>query len=382
MAHMILATVAAAVLERKWSRAIPGESPPQRLARLADHRAHQSRQKERRVARLDSLLDRAEASAGYPTTVPLCGAARIEWDALPPGCDPCLVSSKMREGTLRGDRKRESVSAMAWLLREALLPLAPARPTIVDAGCGTGSLLLPLAALITDATFVGVDTKRGSLDRMMARAAAAGPELEGRVVPWHGRIEDYEGELQCVVSLHACGGASDAALQLATRRRVPFAVSPCCIGKLRRGPASRWLRELIALAEPEAAAAEATFALLAAWADSEHVAAAAPAPSVARRGATSDLLPLTSEQPAAEAAVAARLVATAHGVASARRQRAKTLVELDRLAALGEGEWRHEPAGPAPPAGRLLRIEGPAMRTSGQAEVITGPCRLDECVPL
>ena len=90
----------------------------------------------------------------------------------------------------------------------------------------------------------------------------------------------------------------------------------------------------------------------------------------------------TSEQPAAEAAVAARLVATAHGVASARRQRAKTLVELDRLAALGEGEWRHEPAGPAPPAGRLLRIEGPAMRTSGQAEVITGPCRLDECVPL
>ena len=288
----------------------------------------------------------------------------------------------MREGTLRGDRKRESVSAMAWLLREALLPLAPARPTIVDAGCGTGSLLLPLAALITDATFVGVDTKRGSLDRMMARAAAAGPELEGRVVPWHGRIEDYEGELQCVVSLHACGGASDAALQLATQRRVPFAVSPCCIGKLRRGPASRWLRELIALAEPEAAAAEATFALLAAWADSEHVAAAAPAPSVARRGATSDLLPLTSEQPAAEAAVAARLVATAHGVASARRQRAKTLVELDRLAALGEGEERHEPAGPAPPAGRLLRIEGPAMRTSGQAEVITGPCRLDECVPL
>ena len=63
----------------------------------------------------------------------------------------------------------------------------------VDAGCGTGSLLLPLAALITDATFVGVDTKRGSLDRMMARAAAAGPELEGRVVPWHGRIEDYDG---------------------------------------------------------------------------------------------------------------------------------------------------------------------------------------------
>ena len=174
LAHMILATVAAAVLERKWSRAIPGESPPQRLARLADHRAHQSRQKERRVARLDSLLDRAEASAGYPTTVPLCGAARIEWDALPPGCDPCLVSPKMREGTLRGDRKRESVSAMAWLLREALLPLAPARPTIVDAGCGTGSLLLPLAALITDTADIAMSLRRPIRSISLAPAIVAG----------------------------------------------------------------------------------------------------------------------------------------------------------------------------------------------------------------
>ena len=153
--------IAAAISERRWSRASPGESQPQRLSRLAGHREHQSRQKERRLVRLDALLDRVEASAGYPTAVPPCGADRIDWAALPPGCDPCLVSPKMHEGTLRGERKRESVSAMSWLLREALLPLAPARPTIVDAGCGTGSLLLPLAALITDATFVGVDTKRG-----------------------------------------------------------------------------------------------------------------------------------------------------------------------------------------------------------------------------
>ena len=163
--------------------------------------------------------------------------------------------------------------------------------------------------------------------------------------------------------LHACGGASDAALQLAAQRGVPFAVSPCRIGKLRRGPASRWLREL---AEPDATAAEAAFALLAAWADSEHLAAPAPAPSVARRSAASDV-------PAAEAAVAAHLVAAAHAVVAARQQRANTLVELDRLAALGEGEGRQEPTGPAAAPGRLLRVEGAAMRTSGRAEVITGP---------
>ena len=88
-------------------------------------------------------------------------------------------------------------------------------------------------------------------------------------------------------------------------------VSPCCIGKLRRGPASRWLRVLLELTQPDAAAAEAAFALLAAWADSEHVAAAAPALSVARRGGAA------SDVPAAEAASAAHLVATAHAVVAA-----------------------------------------------------------------
>ena len=100
--------------------------------------------------------------------------------------------------------------------------------------------------------------------------------------------------------------------------------------------------------------------------------AATPAPSVARRGGAA------SDVPAAEAASAAHLVATAHAVVAARRQRAKTLVELDRLAALGEGEGEGRPEsavvhGPTAAPGKLLRIEGAAMRTSGQAEVITGP---------
>lgn len=121
---------------------------------------------------------------------------------------------------------------MAWLLREALLPLAPARPTVVDAGCGTGSLLLPLAAAFPDATFVGVDTKRGSLERLASRAAAAGPALAGRVVPWQGRIEDYDGAADVVLSLHACGGASDAALRLAAERggACSTTLGPCGMG--------------------------------------------------------------------------------------------------------------------------------------------------------
>ena len=47
-------------------------------------------------------------------------------------------------------------------------------PTIVDAGCGTGSLLLPLAHCFPSATFVGIGLKRRSLDRMLDRASSGG----------------------------------------------------------------------------------------------------------------------------------------------------------------------------------------------------------------
>ena len=328
--------------ERKWSRATAGESPPQRATRLDAHREHQARQKQRHLARLDRLLQNAHKKLAEPLP---CGQHDIDWDRLPPGCDPCGVATKMRAGTLRGDRKRESISAMAHLLESSLLPQVAAspRPTVVDAGCGTGSLLLPLAALFPSVRFVGVDTKAGSLDRFRMRAARA--EFDStRVQAWQGLIEDYDGPCDCVLSLHACGGASDAALRLAADRSVPFAISPCCIGKLVRGPASAWLKRQLAEvcgAEqevqdvPSEVSTNKLFALLAAWADSEHVA------------------PVTGSAGSEDAT---------------RRQRCKLIVEHDRLSAKGE----RSPAA-TEGAGRILRISGSAMRTSTQVEVLTGP---------
>ena len=77
----------------------------------------------------------------------------------------------MAEGQARGDRKRETVSAFAWLLESVILPhifarrrvgsfadfLQPGRPTILDAGCSTGSLLLPLAHAFPQCEFVAVE---------------------------------------------------------------------------------------------------------------------------------------------------------------------------------------------------------------------------------
>ena len=41
-----------------------------------------------------------------------------------------------------------------------------------------------------------------------------------------------------VVALHACGSASDDAIAAALALDAPFAISPCCLGKLAAGPAA------------------------------------------------------------------------------------------------------------------------------------------------
>ena len=134
---------------------------------------------------------------------------------------------RMAAGTARGGRKREQVEAFACALRAFDLPEGS---TVVDCGSGSGHLTLPLAALFPELQIVALDFKEGSVNRLAQRAVAAGLT---NVVTIAGRIEDYRGPCAAVVALHACGSASDAALQLATSSKAPFAVSPCCVGKLQ-----------------------------------------------------------------------------------------------------------------------------------------------------
>jgi SAM-dependent methyltransferase len=130
---------------------------------------------------------------------------------------------------------------------------------IADLGCGAGNLALPLAWWLHSRrsgpqdslyTVVGVDVNRVALDRLEARSqgvlkqthpnlirtrhqdildvtvpCAAGAEQE--------RVGDnWMSNCSAVVSLHACGAASDLAIVAAVWHGKPFAVSPCCIGKV------------------------------------------------------------------------------------------------------------------------------------------------------
>jgi len=92
---------------------------------------------------------------------------------------------------------------------------------------------------------------------------------------WVCLIQEYDGPCEAVISLHACGGASDAALELAARRGVPFVVSPCCVGKLQREPRLCWLHKALEASQPgvgAAAGVEGAFAILASCADASSAA--------------------------------------------------------------------------------------------------------------
>jgi len=60
----------------------------------------------------------------------------------------------------------------------------------------------------------------------------------GGNVPEMDSTEGYNSQdplrnCSAIVSLHACGAASDLAIAAAVQRSIPFAVSPCCIGKVK-----------------------------------------------------------------------------------------------------------------------------------------------------
>eukprot|EP00929_Paragymnodinium_shiwhaense_P074434 TRINITY_DN38098_c0_g1_i1.p1 TRINITY_DN38098_c0_g1~~TRINITY_DN38098_c0_g1_i1.p1 ORF type:complete len:538 (-),score=114.66 TRINITY_DN38098_c0_g1_i1:565-2079(-) len=169
----------------------------------------------------------------------------LDWGALPAAVDPqraAYAFGKTKWGGQRGvrpkddkrfARKQRQVEVFAALLG-SILDASEARAdlTVVDFGCSSGNLLLPLAAAFPETQFVGVDLKRSCLPLLESRAAAANLT---NVKTWCGLIQDYveSGQaLDVAIGLHVCGEAADHVVEAAVQRQAPFVVAPCCIGKV------------------------------------------------------------------------------------------------------------------------------------------------------
>jgi SAM-dependent methyltransferase len=127
----------------------------------------------------------------------------------------------------RGARKRDQLLNIFLFVAPFLRRKPDA--VVVDFGCGGGHQSLPLAYHFPDACFVLVDAKRRSLDVARRRADAAGL-ANVRVV--EGRIEDFDEPFDVGIALHACGAASDFAMEKCVAARAAYVVAPCCVGKI------------------------------------------------------------------------------------------------------------------------------------------------------
>ena len=319
------AAAAAAEAERAAAAAAARER------QRAHNQRRRARARERSTAEITALISLLPPPGGllaaqrFVALDSLALPHHIDWEAMPEAARPdAALGCGERVGptpagatagalAARVARKRAQVESFAAVLRAMLQcedsSASPRHLTIVDFGCGSGGLVLPLAVLFPEHAFVGVDMLSASVELLRARAAAAGlHNVRGEV----GMIERYAGACDVALGLHACGNATDFVVAQATLRRCAFAICPCCIGKLRFGlaggssfsahvrdlpslapglnaedalpapehPRSAWMRRALPSGD-DGAARRAAFAALAAAADVSHGEAAEQAAQAA-----------------------------------------------------------------------------------------------------
>ena len=232
-----------------------------------EHPSRWRRRTEKRRQRTEELLDSVEDGTFLhltPTqplvelqnlqipTLQIPNTSTINWNTINPQLDP-IQGGKLRQGTQRGLRKRAQVEAFHHLVSTFLDAKLQQLDdnissyeemdgvTIIDAGCGAGNLAISLAGIPYSSNInvnvLAVDVNDHALDRLTKRAQTILPPakletccadlanydlIQSKIPPNHSVI---------VVSLHACGAASDMAMNLAIRCKAPFVICPCCTAK-------------------------------------------------------------------------------------------------------------------------------------------------------
>jgi hypothetical protein len=252
-----------AVLEQVAPLAPP--PTPEDIARRQERATRYAARRVRLAERTDAVLERLAASNDDYTEQPLpvLEAPLLDWMTCPAPWDP-LQGGGLDAGSARGTRKRAAVEAfytvVATLLglgggpadnneddaRDEAASSPATSVRLADLGCGSGNLAVPLQWALqsasthsTSSSMLAVDRNPQSLERLVARLSSTthvnltvdvlNHDLQDMI-----RMEDTDSlnNVTMVVSLHACGAASDMAMAAAVARGLPFAISPCCIGKI------------------------------------------------------------------------------------------------------------------------------------------------------
>ena len=205
----------------------------------------------RRRAIAKNTEDALESLSGFlPEEIITLDAPQLNWSAdhIPNEIDP-MHGGGIRKGTERGMRKQAQVEAFWYVLQESILNSYAkdeerSSEFVADLGSGAGNLSLPLAWFLKEidqtSGILAVDINERALDRLSQRAREINVDIQTLAEdllqlsqPPDETRDDILDSCSAILSLHACGAASDLAIQSAVSRSIPFAVSPCCIGKIK-----------------------------------------------------------------------------------------------------------------------------------------------------
>ena len=195
--------------------------------------SRRTERKRQKTGNLLSLIPPPPQLNTWDCPTPVLRAPEIDWESCSPDLDP-QQGGKLKPGSLRAIRKRRAIEAFCYISEHILK--ATKGGTILDAGSGAGNLAIPLAGLLPrnlDATVAALDVNPIALQRLQQRS----PEIQTICtdLAFTDKIDLKAYGVQLVVSLHACGAATDMAIRLATRNNLPFCMSPCCTAKAVKG---------------------------------------------------------------------------------------------------------------------------------------------------
>eukprot|EP00985_Skeletonema_marinoi_P026348 scaffold20345_cov204-Skeletonema_marinoi.AAC.14 len=315
----------------------------------AEEQSRWQRRTEKRRQRTEELLNSIELQSEKLNnlkipTLSIPQSSAIDWDEIDPELDP-IRGGKLRQGSQRGLRKRAQVEAFHFVVSAILnaqlqcTKNSPSGVTIIDAGCGAGNLGVSLAGLSYSSGInikvLAVDVNEHALARLSNRAdAILSPE---KLETFCADLANYDLILSkiptnhsvIVVSLHACGAASDMAMNLAIRCNAPFILCPCCTAKslTKRSPSNTEKRTTFDLS--------ASFQRSGASADIEYPRSKWLMGKLHDTG----VVDMATEDKYTLLAKVADIGIGPQTLSQQRQQqaRAKKIVELDRLLAASEG---------------------------------------------
>lgn len=200
-----------------------------------------ARQRAKIAYQTDELIKILEPLNYTSSFVDVLDAPELDWDHAPSVIDP-IRGGGLRNKSIRADRKKCQVEAIVHVVSTILSndhKYDSEKVIVADLGSGAGNLSLPLAWFLQKQNIkvLAVDINPRALERLTERANRIGLEVQTLVQDLDECSAVVSGEsnllsdCEVIASLHACGAASDLAIETAVSRDLPFVISPCCIGK-------------------------------------------------------------------------------------------------------------------------------------------------------